>query len=92
MEPNNEEIIAATNEVLKNCDITLLTAKSIRLQLEVLFGCELPEAKGIIRECLERFMERNEDAVMYAAKVKAESTEPEEEPIVNNGKKRGRLV
>lgn len=90
MAPSEQEIIAATNEILKNCDITLLTAKSIRLQLEAMFGCELAEAKTLIRTCLENFMDKNEDAVLYATKVKAESN-IESEVAESSSKKKSNI-
>ena len=90
MAPSEQEIIAATNEILKNCDITLLTAKSIRLQLESIFECDLTESKGLIRTCLENFMDKNEDAVLYANKIKAESNAEQESS--KSSKKRGMNV
>ncbi len=91
--PSDEALEIAVNEILKGCDIASMTLKAIKQQLEERFDCPLPESKSIIRSCLERFMDTNEDEVLYAAKIKCEEgveeEEEEEEEVAPTQKKRG---
>lgn len=82
--PTELDIVAAVNEILVDCDVNTMTVKAIKLRLEEQFGCELPDCKGIIRTCLESFMDNNSDGMLYEAKVQNESKVDEDEP--SNGK------
>jgi upstream activation factor subunit UAF30 len=73
--PSEDLIVIATKEILENCDVSLMTLKSIKLKLEEKFECPLPDCKAIIRQCLEEFMDNNQDDFLYAAKVKNEDVD-----------------
>ncbi len=73
--PSEDLIVIATNEILKDCDVSLMTLKSIKLKLEEKFECPLPDCKAIIRQCLEEFMDNNQDDFLYATKVKNEDAD-----------------
>jgi upstream activation factor subunit UAF30 len=62
-EPTDKEIKNAATELLKECDLSSMTLKSIRVELEKKFDCNLSEKKEVIREALEKFLAKNEDEV-----------------------------
>ena len=77
--PSDKEIKKAATAILKECDLSLMTLKIVRNQLEENFGCSLAEKKDIIRESLEKFLAKNETLIEYNSHVAAENVEVVEE-------------
>lgn len=60
--PSDSELVAATNEVLKDCDLEVTTLKTLRKKLEKHFKCgDLSSRKDVIRDTLEIFMGLGEE-------------------------------
>ena len=98
--PTDKEIKRAASAALKAGDLSTMTLKTIRCQLEEQFGCSLVERKEIIRKSLDKFLAKNADMAEYNAHIESEvnaelpASESHEdfEYVEPSKKKRGEFV
>lgn len=77
--PTDKELKKATSDILKECDISSTSLKTVRKQLEEKFGCSLSEQKEIIYQAFEKFLTKNEAVIQYKEIVDAEIKQEVEE-------------
>jgi len=80
------EVMKSLENILEKADLTVLTRKKVRLQLEEQFGgsFESPEWKARIKEQIAQFVERRESAVDSQSDPHSAGTEPKNKNLLRN--------
>jgi upstream activation factor subunit UAF30 len=60
-QPSQAQLRAAMEVVLSEADVSDMTLKSIRMNLEAKFGCSLEERKEVLKICLAELMDAGEE-------------------------------